>query len=253
MQPHQYIPWLGSTAFEIALLLIMLRRKISKIFPVFFAYVVFDVVREIVVPLIGYAHPNQDTYFYAYWLSFPVEYTLTFLVILEVFSYIFRAHIKYSPATIRWFVALALVLLLVSILLVIYPDVPTNTMRGIVLALDRSASLLVCGLMVFIWVFSKNLGLSFRHHVWGIIFGLGIYSGASLIVAAIHGVIGARCPDWIDRITHFSYLGATCIWTTYLLREEPERAPLTLEEISIYRNLINAFRTILSDVRKAAR
>jgi len=33
-------------------------------------------------------------YFYLYWLSFPIEYALTFLIIVQVFAHIFRAHIQ---------------------------------------------------------------------------------------------------------------------------------------------------------------
>ncbi len=253
MQAQQYIPWLGSIVLQIVLIPVMLRQGMHRKFPVFFSYVVFDLSRELLVPLIAYLSPNQFAYFYSYWISIPIEYSLTFLVILEIFSYIFRSHIKYSPGTVRLLVILTLALFVLSVTLIVFPDIPINTLPGIILTANRSASLLVSGLLCFMWIFSKNLGLSFRHHVWGIVLGLGLYSSVILVAAAIHATTGKMCPGWITPLTHFAYLAATGIWTVYLWREEPQREPLTVEDLNVYRNLLDACRTIVSDVRKAMR
>src|SRR5205085_9013115 len=249
MQPQHYIPWLGSIVVESILLFVIFRKRVQKRFPVFFAYVTYDLLRAIIVPAIAFFRPH--TYFYLYWFSFPVEYTLTLLIVLEVFAYIFRLHIKHSPRTVRLFVLFAIVLLVCSIALVVFPDIRANT--GTVLALDRSMELLICGLLLFMWAFSRTLGLSWRHHVWGIVFGLAIYSSVGLAVAAIHAATGRLCPSWITPLPHFAYLAATLIWTGYLLRTEPKRAPLTSEQINAYRDLILVYQTIVSDIRKAIR
>lgn len=104
MLPYEYIPWLGSLALELFLVFFILRQGIQKRFPVFFSYIIFDILRAIILPAILYATPATYTYFYAYWLSVPLEYTITFLIILEVFAYIFRAHIAQGSGTIRAFV-----------------------------------------------------------------------------------------------------------------------------------------------------
>ena len=151
----------------------------------------------------------------------------------------------------RLFVLLAIALLVCSVILVVFPDVQANT--GTIVVLDRSMELLICGLLLFMWAFARNLGLSWRHHVWGIVFGLAIYSSVGLAVAAIHATTGKLCPSWITPLPHFAYLAATLIWTGYLLRTEPERAPLTSEQINAYRHLILVYQTIVSDIRKAIR
>jgi hypothetical protein len=81
---------------------------------------------------------------------------------------------------------------------------------------------------------------------------LGLYSAASLIVAALHSASGGALSSRVTSITQFSYVIATGIWLGYLLREEPERAPLNMEELNVYRNLISTCRAILADIRKAA-
>jgi hypothetical protein len=92
--------------------------------------------------------------------------------------------------------------------LVLYPDIPTSNLDGLVLTLQRSISLLRCGMLLFLWVFAARLGISWQHHVWGIVCGLGIYAAVSLIVVAIHAITGIASGDWLARIPQFSYFAA---------------------------------------------
>jgi hypothetical protein len=119
MHAYQYIPWVSSVVVESALVPVMLRQRIPKRFPYFFSYVVFDLIREVLVPLIAFLYSNPNVYFYGYWLSVSVEYVLTFLVILEIFAYIFNSHIKYSPKTVRFFVIFGLGLFIASVALIL--------------------------------------------------------------------------------------------------------------------------------------
>lgn len=73
MQPYEYIPWLGSLALELTLLCFILRHGIQKKFPIFFSYIIFDIIRAIILPAILYLTPKTYAYFYAYWLSVPIE------------------------------------------------------------------------------------------------------------------------------------------------------------------------------------
>ena len=251
MQPQHYIPWLGSIVVETILVFVIFRKQIQKRFPFFVAYIIYDLLREIIVPAIAVI--KLHSYFYSYWLSIVFEDALTCLIILEVFGYIFRSHIKYSPRVTQSFALAVGVLAAVSLILIVFSGIPMNTLTGLVLTLDQSMELFICGLLLFMWAFSRNLGLSWRHHIWGIVFGLAVYSSVGLAVAAIHAAAGQLYLAWITPLPHFAYLGATFIWTGYLLRTEPERAPLTSEQINAYRDLILVYQTIVSDIRKAIR
>jgi len=90
-----------------------------------------------------------------------------------------------------------------------------------------------------------------RDHVWGIVFGLGVYSSISLIVAAIHAFTGQMCPGWVSTLPHFAYLSSTAIWNAYLFRKEPEIPPLTDKEFEQYQSLVSSYRTLVKNVRKA--
>src|SRR5215469_718241 len=81
------IPWIGSILAELIVLAIMLRRGLVRRFPIFFTSIVFDVLREIILPIVAFRNPHSYAYSYLYWLSFPVEYVIAFAVILEAMRY----------------------------------------------------------------------------------------------------------------------------------------------------------------------
>ena len=144
--------------------------------------------------------------------------------------------------------ASALVLVGLALFLVLHPDISTKTLPGLALTLERSVQLLRCGVLLFIWVFAVRLGISWRHHVWGIVFGLGIDSGVSLITAAVHATTGTMCGDWLTRIPHYAYLVSTIIWAVYLWQPEPERGPLTLEHLSLIQYALDSYRKVLTEI-----
>ena len=246
-----YIPWLGSTVVQAFLVFLIFRRGVHKRFSFFCAYVVYDLVRAIAVPSAAALIKIPHFYFYLYWLSLPVEYTITFLLIVQVFAHIFRVHILDSPRPIRLFLLSILALFALSAVLVLVPDISADTSTGLILLLDRSIELLICGLLVFMWTYSARLVLSFQYHIWGILFGLGIYSAVSLIAAAISTALGQICAGWISMLPHLVYFGSTIIWTIYLFRPEPESPPLSIEQLAEYQNIIETCKAALAAVRKA--
>src|SRR5947207_9727732 len=205
-----YVPWLGSVTAEAIVVAIMLKQRLVRRFPLFFVSLTYDLLRQIVLAAVLSQSPKA--YPCAYWISIPAEYTIAFGVMLEAFRHLVRANHELPPKALRsLFIATALLVGLATFL-VIHPDIPTDNLTGMVLTLDRSLELLRCGVLLFMWTCAVGLGLSWKHHVWGIVFGLGMYSGVSLIVAALHATTGTMCGDWLAPIPHFSYLATTIIW-----------------------------------------
>jgi hypothetical protein len=243
-----YIPWIGSTIAECIVVGIMLRRGLVRRFPIFFSSIVFDLLREMILPAVDYY--SALAYGYGYWLSIPVEDILGFAVMMEACRYSLVDDPK-VPAKTLWLLAVAAIALVsLALFFVLHPDIPTSNLSGLVLTLNRSVDLLRCGMLLFLLVFATRLGLGWRHHVWGIVFGLGFYSVTGLIVAAIHATTGIMGSDWLARLPHFGYLAATITWTVYLWRPEPARGPLTVEELSLINHLTDRYRKILVQIRR---
>lgn len=241
-----YITWIGSTIAECMVVGIMLRRDLFRRFPVFFTSIVFDLLRELAFPAV--AHFSALAYGYCFWISIPIEYVLAFGVMWEAFRHALGADGKIPRKALRFFVLASVVLVGLAAFLVLYPDIPTTNPEGLVLTLQRSISLLRCGMLLFLWIFAARLGISWQHHVWGIVCGLGFYAAVSLIVAAIHAITGTMSGDWLGRVPQFSYLAATILWTVYLWRPEPERAPLTLKEISFINYAFDTYHKVLTGI-----
>jgi hypothetical protein len=241
-----YIPWIGSTIAECMVVWIMLRRNLARRYPIFFCSIVFDLLREMTFPAV--AHYSVLAYGYCYWLSIPIEYVLAFGVMWEAFRYALGTDAKISPKALRFFVLACVVLVGLAAFLVLYPDIPTSNIDGLVLTLQRSISLLRCGMLLFLWIFAARLAITWQHHVWGIVCGLGIYAATSLIIAAIHAITGITSGDWLARIPQFSYFAAAIVWTVYLRRPEPERTPLTLKEISLIDYAFDTYNKVLTGI-----
>jgi hypothetical protein len=251
LTPTQYIPWMGSVLVEVGLLAIMLRRKLVRRFPFFFASIAYDVCRQIVLFVI--MAKFAAAYFAAYWLLMPAEYTLAFAVIYEAFRSAFKTDIRFSPNILKVFGIATALLVLIAAAFVLHPGVPIRSFSILILVLDRSTELLRCALLLFLWVFSAKLGITWRHHVWGIVFGLALYAGVSLITAIMDVVLGKTCGYWLVPIPHFAYLAATLIWTFFLLKKEPVTEPLTLEELQGHLNFIAFLHSVLMEVRRLMR
>ena len=184
-----YIPWIGSLIAEVLVVAIMLKRNLVRRFPIFFVSVVYAVLRQAGLAIIAQAGPKA--YGLAFWMTLPIEYVIAFAVMIEAFRYSLGSDPKIPSKTLRIMAVVAALLVAFATFLVLRPDIPTSNLRGLFLTLDRSIGLLRCGVLLFMWAFARKLGISWRHHVWGIVFGLGVYSGLNLIVAAIHATTGA--------------------------------------------------------------
>jgi hypothetical protein len=238
------IPWIGSTIMEWLLMGIMLRRGLVRRFPIFFASLVFDLAREMTFPAVAYY--SARVYGYAYWIALPVEYVIGFAVMLEAYRCSVAAEWKITHQTIRLLGTAAIVLAGLAAFLLFHPDLPGSTLFFRVLTLDRSIDFLRCGMLLFLWTFASKLGITWRHHVWGIVFGLGVYAALGLVAAAIHATTGIVSGDWAARLPHFGYLAATILWTAYLWRPEPARGPLTMEYLYGIRYIVGGYHKILA-------
>lgn len=250
-QPLDYISWIGSVIVEVFVVAIMLRRYLVPRFSFFFVSLAYDLAREGVLATAIKAGPKA--YGLGYWLTLPIEYVIAFAVMMEAFRHALGSDPKIPPKTLRLLTIAAVLLVAVAAFLLFHPDIPITNLRALILALDRSIGLLRVGVLLFIWTFARRLGLSWKHHVWGIVFGLGIYSGVGLVVAAIHASTGTLCGDWLARLIPGSYFAATIIWAVYLWRPEPQRGPLTLEQISFFSNSVATYRRILAELWRSFR
>jgi hypothetical protein len=245
------VPWAGSILAELVLIWVMFHRRMIGRFPCFFGAIVFDAARAITLLTVDVALHCSTAYFYIYWISIPLEYSFSFAVIYEIFQQAFQPELRQSPKALRRFLKFNAVLVVLSAALTFQHRFPLQSFPVWMMVMDRSAELMRCGMLLFLWAFAAKLKITWRHHLWGIALGLGLYSACGLITAAADVATGRVCSHWLTPVPHFAYFVATVIWPIYLWRPEPVREPLTFEQLNIYRELLVFVRETLFQIGRA--
>ena len=175
-----YVLWIAPVAVFLCLAAMMLRRKLHKEYPLFFAFVVLQVA-DFAIGFSAY-HISQRDYFYAYWTLAGLGIGISFGVLYEVFTGVFRPFAdlrEFGGVLFRW---AALVLLLAAVLLMTTARPPANTaVFALILNLMRSLEVMQCGLVLLMLLCSSYLGITLRHRIFGIALGFGIIAAVDLI------------------------------------------------------------------------
>jgi hypothetical protein len=204
----------------------LLRNKVYRQFPIFLAYVVVEIVQffAVLFPLVLMRATTGNTYAIGYSASLALSTLLRFGIIYEIFNHLFRnykALNRFGRPMFRW----AMVgLFLAAIAVAAYAGGNDfNHFIYVVRVLDRTASIMQCGLMLGLFLFSAYLGLSWRSHVFGIALGMGIFASVELAASAFLSQTGYTYTTYVNYVTMGTYHLCVLIWAFYLLA--PERSP----------------------------
>ena len=105
--------WMTHPVLELSLAGVLFWRRLHRTFPVFFAYIVFQVVNFVLLFPI-YRYDKGRTYFYAYWISAAISLAIGFKVIHEIFLDVLRPYPNLKDLGTLLFKWAALVMLLVA-------------------------------------------------------------------------------------------------------------------------------------------
>jgi hypothetical protein len=216
--------WFGHPILQAAVAAVMLRRKIIRSFPVFFSYI----IAQIAIFAITYSVYRAGSYgwfFYTYWLGQAVSVFLGFKVIHEVFLDVFRPyHTLKDLGTVlfRW---AGLVMMLVALVVAFTTPRGQTPLSEAILTTERCVRVIQCGLVMFLLVFSRYLGISWRQHSFGIALGFGVYAMVELLLVALGvGGIGVHLSDTFVSLTNMAiYNCAAVVWFAYFAMKSPAR------------------------------
>src|SRR5437868_4902662 len=180
-----YVLWLAHPTLQVAVAGVMLWRKLHRKFPVFFSYIISQIVIFCVVFPV-YRLGNYTWFFYVYWIGTAVGVVLGFKVIHEIFLDVFRPYHTLKDLVTVLFRWAGLVMLLVAIVVALsHPASPQAPLVQAILTSQRCVRVIQCGLVLFLLVFSKYLGVSWRQHSFGIALGFRAYAGVELAIVAL--------------------------------------------------------------------
>ena len=236
-----YYPlWFAHPVLQVGLAVAIWRRKLLRTYPVFFTYVVSEVVMFVVLFA---SQKNYDYYFYLYWTGAGISALLGFKVIHEVFTDVlkpFHALRDFSTMLVRWAGLVVMLIAIMSAMGSMKSGFPVVT-AGL-LSLERSVRVMQCGLVLFLLMFSRYLGISRRHRSFGVALGFGIFAVLELAVFGLR-VAGIVDPTTLSLASMMSYNVAVLVWFAYfalpageqrraVVLLQPQRWDATLGELS---------------------
>jgi hypothetical protein len=195
-------------------------RKAYRQYRWFFAYMAAEVMQTCIL----YPLRNAPTaYFYGYVFGSALTLILGFGVIHEIFISIFRPYHTLRDLGSVLFKWAGLVMLLVAVIVSASGQaLQREPLVEATLILERSIRVVQCGLIMFLLLFSKYLGISWRQRSFGIALGFGSYATIDLSLLALH--LGAHISqDVANLITMSAYIISIGIWIGYSAMKEASR------------------------------
>ena len=216
-----YTLWFLHPVLETVIAVLMLRRGQHRAFKYFFSYIVAQILTfAVVFPTYLY---NYSTSFYVSSISTAISVVLGFQVIHEAFLDIFRPfHTLRDLGTVlfRW---AGLVMLLVAGVV----SVSTNSSDAVpwvqaIMTAQRCVRIIQVGMVLFLLLFARYLGVSRRQHSFGICLGFGIFAIVELALNASWA--GYRLGEVaMNLINMAAYDSALLVWWWYTFAKSPAR------------------------------
>lgn len=205
---------------QIALAILLVRRKVVGAFRSFFVYTVFAIVAEATKFAV---RGNFYTYGLVFFVTQPIYALLGFLAIAEVFNCVFGSFRRFW-----WFKFLfpgfGLLAVAISILITaLRPPVQASPFLATVFVLEIIVRCLQLGVFFLIFGLAEFFDLYWRRHSFGIAAGFGLAAFGILATIVIRSIFGTKYASVLQFVPSVTYLLAVLIWLISFLR--PERDP----------------------------
>ena len=199
----------------------MWRRKLHKQFPVFFLFLLAQVVNFVVIfPL--WRSGNYGLYFGPFWLGEAVNAVLGFKVIHEIFLDVFRPYHTLKDLGTLLFKWAGVVMLLVSVVVAFSNSFDQSPLVHALTTLQRSVRIVQLGLILFLLLFSRFLGVSWKQISFGISLGFGLFAGVELLLYALNS--GGFVKQGLLNVINMATLNvAILVWLGYSLSRKALR------------------------------
>ena len=214
-----YLSWIAGPLFEITLLACMVQRKLHTVFPRFFSYILFQIVKSGVL-FVTYRY-YYDGYFDAYWTGNAISVILAVIVMDEILHKLFKEYggaQNLGAMIFRWTCGLLLLLAIVTALS--NEQGSSDRVVAMVLAFDRSVRLMQCGLVCLLLLLCRFLRHCWRQRVFGIALGFGVFASIELILVSVAMRYGSGSAEIVSLVKSVAYNSVTLLWIFYLRQQE---------------------------------
>jgi hypothetical protein len=222
--------WIAPHVLQMALAVMMVRRKLAREFPAFFLYTAFEVLQFVVLLALDKIDAVTAEQYSAVWVAGgAVSVAFRFAIVYEIFAHVFRSYPtlkEFGTLLFRW---ATVVLMIVAVVLVGYSTGgEVNRFTFAVSILGRAVSVVQCGLLVLLLLLSRLLSFSWRSYAFGIALGLGFFASVELALSAIQTELGlGTALDFFNLLGMATYHCCVLFWIGALLWPQREVAPVS--------------------------
>jgi hypothetical protein len=215
--------WIVHPVLQTGIVIVMLRRNLVRQFKFFFAYILMQIAGfALLYP--SYMRHSYATFFYLYWAANAIGVFLGFMVIHEVFLDVFRPfHTLKDLGTVLFKWAGLVMLLVAGVVSVSSGSSEMVPWMQAIVTTQRCVRIIQVGMVLFMLVFARYLGVSRRQHSFGIALGFGFYAMVEL--ALISSWVGLHLVGSSVSIVNLTvYNAVLVVWFSYMLARSPVRA-----------------------------
>lgn len=208
--------WILPLTLQAGISAVMLRRGLSKVFPIFFGYTVSIVVLEIALFFPRYP---SNLYSLIYLSKEVLAILLGLGAVFEIVLYLLPPG-PFFRMVLRGLWSLATVLVAVAVLILLFTQalVAKDRVLEMIILAERSARFLQAGLLLVVIALMSRLGLAWHQYSVGILAGFGTYSALALIIFELRSHAHIVGNSTLALGNSAAYNVAALIWAFYFLR-----------------------------------
>lgn len=213
--------WCAQPILQSVVAVILWHRKMHKQFPVFFLFLLVQVANFAVIFPLWFVG-DQKMYFVFFWLGEAANAVLGFKVIHEIFLDVFRPYHTLKDLGTLLFKWAGVVMLLVSVVVAFSNSFDQSPLVHAVTTLQRSVRIVQLGLILFLLLFSRFLGVSRKQVSFGISLGFGLFAGVELMLMALNSGGFVRQGN-LNLVNMVTLILAILVWCGYSLSRKAVR------------------------------
>ena len=221
--------WWLPVLLEILIAIAMYVRRLYKDLPIFFTYILYHIFRAFAL-LAAISLPDRHVYFIAYWSAEVVSVGLGLGVIFELFRTVLKPYRSVHKLGNWLFAWACMLVLLVAVISGLDHGHEAEAIMAGIFTLERCVRVVQAGLLLFLFVFSRSLNLSWRNCVIGIAIGFALFVGTELAVVTFRLQDGRPHDSWYQLLKPVAFNCAVLTWVLYVLQPEPLVAPSLASE-----------------------
>ena len=208
-----------SLLLEVWLVILLFKRRIRALFPVFLVFVLYATLITAARLLTSF---HYRTYFFVFWWTEAFLLLLSLAALHEVFYWMFEGFYRLWWFRLFYYGTVALVLGIAVRNAFVSPPVQAHRVISLILDVNIGANFVLAGIVALFAVLQRLLVIEFRRQGYGIIVGFGLSSAGSLLGYFARSGLGTKAESFARYSSAVGYILGVAIWVASFIRPEPE-------------------------------